>query len=164
MSKIQIRKGLFETNSSSVHTLVIGHHGQDIFANLPKRVDFKLDWDGYSYQIDDPIQYKANYLYHAIAHGWGPSQYIKAIKEYLDAYNIEYSFENPLENENFDFRDNWDTPSGSIIDVILQDKITFMYFLFSEDTDVDCVDNNWYPDHKDDNLPPVVIARGAEDD
>lgn len=88
--KQQIRQGLFETNSSSVHTLVIGHHGQDIFTNLPKRVDFKLDWDGYSYQIDDPIQYKANYLYHVIAHGWGPSQYIKAIKEYLDAYNIEY--------------------------------------------------------------------------
>jgi hypothetical protein len=161
--KYQIRNGLFETNSSSVHTLVIGHHGQDIFANLPKRVDFKLDWQYCYCNVEDPIQYKANYLYRAIAFDYHPSDSIKQIKEYLDKYNIEYTFENPLESEDFDFRDGSNGPT-EFVDIILQDETTFMYFLFSEDTDVDIVDNNWYPDHKDDNLPPVVIARGAEDD
>ena len=162
MSKIQIRNGLFETNSSSVHTLVIGHHGQDIFANLPKRIDFKFDWQYYC-NIEDPIQYKANYLYYAIAFDYHPSDSIKKIKEYLDKYNIEYTFENPLENEDFEFNDGPNCPT-EFVNIILQDETTFMYFLFSEDTDVDLVDNNWYPDHKDDNLPPVVIARGAEYD
>lgn len=157
---IQIRQGLFETNSSSVHTLVIGHHGQDIFANLPKRVDFKLDRP-YRFGVEKPIQYKANYLYHAIAFDYHPSENIKIIKEYLDKYNIEYTFENPLENENFDFNSGSDNPT-EFVHIILQDETTFMYFLFSEDTYVECVDNNWYPYHKDDNLPPVVIAR-AED-
>ena len=81
MSKIRIRNGLFETNSSSVHTLVIGHHGQDIFANLPKRVDFRLDWEYCYCNVEDPIQYKANYLYHAIALDYRPSDDIKKIKE-----------------------------------------------------------------------------------
>ena len=162
MSKIQIRNGLFETNSSSVHTLVIGHHDQDIFVNLPKRIDFKFDWQYYC-NVEDPIQYKANYLYYAIAFDYHPSDSIKKIKEYLDKYNIEYTFENPLENEDFEFNDGPNGPT-EFVNIILQDETTFMYFLFSEDTDVDLVDNNWYPDHKDDNLPPVVIARGAEYD
>ena len=38
--KTKIRKGLFETNSSSTHSIVIGNNGEDVQSNLPEEVYF----------------------------------------------------------------------------------------------------------------------------
>lgn len=61
---IQVRNGLFETNSSSTHAIVIATSGiGDIDG---EHVHFRLDWYGWEHDTLDGLDSRASYLYTAI--------------------------------------------------------------------------------------------------
>ena len=155
--KHQIRNGLFETNSSSTHCIVIA---EDEVWNYPE-VKFTLGQFDWEHKIYTDTHTKAQYLYTAIME-LEDKESLEALKKKLDFVQVKYFFEEPKEDGYYyiDHGNNlkyW-------VPFVCHDLQLLLNYLFSEDTDVDIVDNNWYPDHQDDNLPPVVIARGAEDD
>ena len=90
--KLQIRKGLFETNSSSTHSIVIGNNGEDIYDNLPDKVYFYGGEFGWEHEVYDDVESKASYLYTSIV--WcDMNDYIDKIKEILAKWHIEAIFE-----------------------------------------------------------------------
>lgn len=62
--KIKIRQGVFETNSSSTHSICITKSNQNIV--LPKEIDFTTGSFGWENKIYSDPQSKASYLYTAI--------------------------------------------------------------------------------------------------
>jgi hypothetical protein len=60
----QIRKGIFETNSSSTHCITIKKKFDEI--SLPKKLAFKGDEYGWEHRILDTPEEKASYLYSSI--------------------------------------------------------------------------------------------------
>ena len=75
---LQIRKGLFETNSSSVHTLVIAADDWTV-EHLPETVSYEpfvIKGDTYGRIPEAPvdsIEGKLNYIWAAVLELWGPS-------------------------------------------------------------------------------------------
>lgn len=93
MNKIQIRNGLFETNSSSTHCIVIAdNYGES------SKVEFTLGQFGWEHEIYTDTHTKAQYLYTAIMN-LDDKESLKALKKNLDYWKIEYSFEEPKEGE-----------------------------------------------------------------
>ena len=143
MAKIQIRKGLFETNSSSVHTLVIGNHGQNIYEDLPKQIKFELE--PIDYCSPDTVQKKANYLYRQIiAFSDDTVEDMDKIKKYLQEFNIKCIFTNPLKYPFFRDVINDIYDISDFLTDILENSTTLMNYLFSEDSYVGCYDNNYW--------------------
>ena len=100
--KTQIRKGLFETNSSSVHSIVIGNNGEDIYANLPKEVFFHGGEFGWEHDVYNDIENKASYLYTSIVNSSDDIQHdIDCIKNTLAKWNIEAKFEKLTDKNRF---------------------------------------------------------------
>ena len=96
---ITIRKGTFETNSSSTHSLAIP---KNKLAEYPKHIDFKFGRFGWEFKNRNP----ANYLYTAIYayYGADAEPYIAQLKEALDSAGVSYTFQEPA-FESFDYDD-----------------------------------------------------------
>lgn len=62
---IQIRKNVFETNSSSVHTICIAKN-YDYTNNIPKNITFRVGEYGWGYDCLSCLSERASYLYTAI--------------------------------------------------------------------------------------------------
>ena len=102
--KIQVRRNIFETNSSSTHTLSIIKEDKDI--KYPKSIIFtkgKFGWEDDEYTN---TYSKASYLWEIIRFAGDISgycsdntkfltyeEYIQRIKDILDRHNIKYEFE-----------------------------------------------------------------------
>lgn len=90
----QVRLNTFETNSSSTHTMLIP---LDAPKELPKRIDFHIGEFGWTPGDANP----ADYLYTALLdyHPYYEQDLfiprMKFLKDTLDEYGIEYSFEEP---------------------------------------------------------------------
>ena len=56
--KIQIRKNIFETNSSSIHSLVIGNNNENIYENLPSEIHFNGGEYGWENEVYNDIENK----------------------------------------------------------------------------------------------------------
>ena len=88
----QIRRGVFETNSSSVHSICIQ---KDKNITLPNSVYFSIGEYGWEYDRVDI----ASYLYTAILSTYNKDEAeekIKQIKTVLDKHSISYDFEEPI--------------------------------------------------------------------
>lgn len=95
---LQIRSGVFETNSSSTHTLSIATRTQDI----PDEIHLHFD----EYGIESGLYSLKNYLYTAILnhdefvkeypedHRNEPL-YLPKLKNFFDKYNVAYYMEEP---------------------------------------------------------------------
>ena len=75
--KKQIRKGVFETNSSSTHAICIAT--EDVL-NIPKKIYFGFDDFGWECRVRKTTQDKANYLYTAIGF---VSKDVEELKNYI---------------------------------------------------------------------------------
>lgn len=87
----QIRNNVFETNSSSTHSICISKapvkHGDFVYFGFGE-----YGWE------DDCVTDTASYLYTAICSGndrEGAEEKIKELKDILDSYGIKYEFEDP---------------------------------------------------------------------
>lgn len=125
---LQIRANVFETNSSSTHTLNISKRP---VTNMPCHIDFHLGEFGW--QFDDANF--ADYLYTAIVDldsEFSEEKYVKAqerlnkIRNLLDKYGITYTFEKPRDNIWF-YVDHAETlEMEGTLDKILDDENLLM--------------------------------------
>lgn len=89
--KIQIRRGTFETNSSSTHAICITKTN---YYNPSKHIDFTVGEFGWENDTYDSLYYKASYLITAILSfdKDKADKNLQKLKDILDTNNIEYSF------------------------------------------------------------------------
>ena len=140
MTKIQVRRGLFETNSSSTHSIVIGNNGEDIYANLPEEVYFGGGEFGWEHEEYRDTQSKADYLYTVIVK-LHLLEAIPYITETLKKWGINAKFQELVEKtswggntykdfSNFCYVDHAYNAEG-LVKEILKDEALLMNYLFS---------------------------------
>lgn len=130
---LQIRRNIFETNSSSVHSMAIPKH---ISGELPKHLSFHLgEWGWESGELDG-LEARS-YLYTAICQQCDPDikeEYLDRIKSWLDEWGIKYHFDKPRYSRNdvWNYLENGDIAHGDLvpfIEGVLKDKDSFKRFL-----------------------------------
>lgn len=102
--KIQVRRNIFETNSSSTHTLSIIKEDKDI--EYPESVVFTTGKFGWEEETYTETYSKASYLWEIICFAGNIyrehcpetkfltyEEYIQRVKDILDRHNIKYEFE-----------------------------------------------------------------------
>lgn len=106
---IMIRRGTFETNSSSTHALCIK---KEIPKNLPKEIYFGLGCFGWEKEKSTDMTTKATYLHTAILDCYSDDEdkynnYKNNITNILREYGIESKWEEPKKssNGNYDWYD-----------------------------------------------------------
>ena len=85
--KRQVRRGVFETNSSSTHSICISKKP----AVIRNSVSFRIGEFGWENDCVDT----ADYLYTAILEQGESDELLDKLKEILDRHSIEYTFEEP---------------------------------------------------------------------
>lgn len=128
MSKIQIRNGLFETNSSSVHTIVIGNNGEDFYKELPENLNFRFDDFGWEIDVFTSTEKKASYLYTAIVY-CGKQEYLDIIKSKLEKWGVQCMFEK--NDEDYYYIDHGNELKAWLDSVCNKEEYLLNY-LFSE--------------------------------
>lgn len=128
----QIRNGVFETNSSSVHSICIQ---KDKNITLPNSVYFGIGEYGWEFDRVDT----ASYLYTAILSTYDKDEAeekIKQIKTVLDKHSISYYFEEPAYHNseygswlNNGYVDH-DYCARDFIDAVLNDEDLLLRCLF----------------------------------
>lgn len=130
MSKIQIRKGLFETNSSSTHCIVIADD-DSYNVNYTDTLEFTLGQFGWEHRIYNDTFTKAQYLYTAIKY-LEDEESLKTLKKRLDFFHIPYSFED-VENNACFYIDHCDNLKYWV--PMVCDDISFLLsYLFDENS------------------------------
>lgn len=141
--KQQIRKGLFETNSSSTHSIVIGNNGEDIYANLPEEVYFGGDCFGWEHDVYYDTQSKASYLFTSLVN-CGMNEYIDNIKDILAKWNINAVFEELNKHGDFDSFSYVDHPyeNEELVKSLCENEDLLMNYLFSDGSFVETGNDN----------------------
>lgn len=131
---ITIRRGIFETNSSSTHSICITKRDEKL--EFPYSIYFKFgkfNWE-FDYYVD--TEDKASYLYTAIFECYGQkgaSEKIQIIKDALDKKGIEYEFEEPkFYKYGFDFGYiDHGYENKEFVDAVLKSDDRLYRYLFS---------------------------------
>ena len=149
---IQIRSSVFETNSSSTHSIAISKKP----AVIGKHISFAIGEFGWENGCADT----ADYLYTAILEQNNSSELLNKLKEILDKYSIEYAFEKPTYQTSSDGKYEWISYGyidhgyelGDFLDAVLSNEDLLMRYLFG--------DSNVYTgnDNQDDHPSGCNIA------
>ena len=99
MNKVQVRRGIFETNSSSTHVISISKDNDEFKEKLPNRVHFGHGDFGWEWEVYNTLQDKANYLFTAIVDNGKSRKYKPLITAILAKHGIEAEFEETVENQ-----------------------------------------------------------------
>lgn len=142
--KRQIRKSVFETNSSSTHAICITKKKDNY--KLPDRIDFEFGEFGWECEEYEDTHNKASYLITAIF-SFSKSEADKKIaqlKNVLDSYNITYSIPEPkiksytwnkTEHFYYDLDYNYIDHAGEtkkFVDAVLSDSEKLFRYLFGD--------------------------------
>lgn len=135
--KRQIRRGVFETNSSSTHSIAIpkkcGH---------PNHVSFYVGDYGWSFDEVSPVGYFYTALYATSETEQEFNEKIEELKSILDRNNIEYYFSTPrthIWHDDYDNTDYFSLDDGyidhgyvlrSFVDELLDDEDKLLRFLY----------------------------------
>lgn len=126
----QIRKSVFETNSSSTHSICITKN--DILdSQVVNNIYFELGEFGWEICTLDTINDKASYLYTAIVYN-DKLELIESIKRILDKNNVNCEFEE-LEDDDYCYIDHG-YKLNKFIDDICNNEDKLMRFLFSSES------------------------------
>ena len=127
----QVRNGVFETNSSSVHSICIQ---KDKNITLPNSIYFHTGEYGWEFDCVDT----ASYLYTLILNSGDKEEKLNTLKNILDKHSISYTFEEPKTgyvDHGYEARE--------FVDAVLNDEDLLLRCLFGTDS---CVytgnDNN----------------------
>ena len=163
--KIQVRKNIFETNSSSIHSLVIGNNNENIYENLPTEIHFNGGEYGWENEVYNDIENKANYLYTGIVKNNLVDELVPKIKDILSKWNITPIFQETnkkmYNNEEYDeFKHGYYYIDHSydlqdFLNTVCNNEELLMNFLFSDgsfiETGNDNDDDEWidfkYPEN-----------------
>lgn len=131
---IQIRSSVFETNSSSTHSIAIPK--APVVAG--KYISFGIGEFGWENGIADT----ADYLYTAILEQRNHSELLNKLKEILDKHSIEYKFEEPRYEKSvygdyeylaYGYIDHG-YELGEFLDAVLNNEDLLMRYLFGNST------------------------------
>lgn len=130
--KKQIRKGVFETNSSSTHSICIAKNCDLI---IPENLHFSFGEFGWERNKLDSDYEKASYLYTGLFHNERHEDFKKII-EYLETQKIYTTFEEPIYEEGKTWADNdgyvdHADELNEFLNDICNDNNKLMQYLFS---------------------------------
>lgn len=153
---IQIRNGMFETNSSSCHSICISKKPVDADGC---NIDFHLGEYGWECAFRDA----ADYLYTAIMCSYEKEERedrLNKLKDILDRHDIKYTFEKPVykklkyDDSVYEYLENGsidhDYETHYFVDTVLDDEDMLLRLLFSDSYVItgndNCGDtyNSWY--------------------
>lgn len=126
--KRQIRNSVFETNSSSIHSIVISKKP----VVIGKYISFNIGEFGWE---NDCVNI-ADYLYTSILCMKDSKELLEELKNILDRYSIEYEFEKPkyIEDEEYVWLDygyiDHSDETREFIETVLNDEDMLMRCLF----------------------------------
>lgn len=87
---ISVRTGVFETNSSSTHSIAIPKS-----SSAPSYVSFHFDEFGWEFEEADPADYFYTAIYETSKTLDEAKKKVERLKDILDAHNIKYDFQRP---------------------------------------------------------------------
>ena len=131
---IQIRSSVFETNSSSTHSIAISK--KPVAAG--KYIRFCIGEFGW----ENGVANTADYLYTAILEQNNSSELLNKLKEILDKYSIEYKFEEPRYEKSsysdyeylaYGYIDHG-YELGDFLEAVLNNEDLLMRYLFGDST------------------------------
>lgn len=125
--KINIRRGCFETNSSSMHSVCIGEGDLN---DLVEKIDFYTGEYGWEHEVLTTTKEKASYLFQQFLYFHDDSSAnakFEKLKELLDSCGIKYDF-------HYDVGGYIDHDSASMefIDAIIADADSLLQYLFGD--------------------------------
>lgn len=121
-----IRRGIFETNSSSTHAISIPKNEK---YTLPKRMTFKDDGEfGWEYDILEKKKCRWNYLYTALK-SLNKQDYIDKLYNYLTEDGIKVHF-----NNNGDGYIDHENKLDDFIEALMNNKDLLYRYLFCENS------------------------------
>lgn len=110
--KRQIRSSVFETNSSSTHSIAVPKNG-----SVPNYVSFNVDEFGWSFNEVDAADYFYTAIYETSYFEEELKEKIEKLKNILNEHSIEYSFKKPkthIWHNNYDNEDYLSLDDGYI--------------------------------------------------
>lgn len=130
--KRQIRNSVFETNSSSTHSIAISKKP----AVIGKFIHFGIGEFGW----ENGIANTADYLYTAILENRDIEKNLNKLKEILDKHSIQYSFEEPVYETSCDGTYEYLSYGhidhgyelGEFLNAVLNDEDLLMRYLFGD--------------------------------
>ena len=150
--KTKIRKGLFEANSSSTHSIVIGNNGENVKSNLPEELYFHGGEFGWEHKLYTDTETKASYLFTSLMYMDDPYIWIEKIKNILKNWGVEAKFEELIKGEysngttyyktrGFAYVDHGGENNDLVIELCENDEL-LMNYLFSDASYVETSNDN----------------------
>jgi hypothetical protein len=150
--KIQIRKGCFETNSSSTHAICISRDNVNI-DDLPKHITFTHGEFGWEAEVYDGTWEKASYLYQAICDCCYDNENelrekLEQLERLLATYGIECDFEPERKNVWGSGYIDHGYETIDFVDAVLKDPDKLMRYLFNDSIIITGNDNDdWFEEY-----------------
>lgn len=168
---IKIRKGMFETNSSSTHTIIVTDHKTEP-GNL---VDFAIGEFGWEFRRLDTIDKKASYLY-TMACDMLDRDVYQDLYEILTKYGVECSCSVPAKFTKYsggEYLDNGyvdhasDGDAKEFVERMLNHEHALIKYLFSDESFVvtgndnsDEEEREWMDEQTDVDYPHKTYYKG----
>lgn len=149
----QERRAVFETNSSSTHSICIVKCRKSELL-LPSKLTFHCGEFGWEWMRYSDMDSKASYLYTAILLLYSPTA-IEDLKrrlyDWLAQDGIDADFEEPIRNKRYDYYENIDIDhvgeTREFVEAVMHSKNRLYRYLFSENSFVlTGNDNEWDED------------------
>jgi hypothetical protein len=131
---VQIRKSVFETNSSSTHSICIAKQKPE---RIPEVIHFGIRNFGWEWRTLYG-QEKANYLYTMILGQPNHRESMQKLVKLLDKIGVQYQFEEPVFEKigKFEFLDNGSIDHASegadFVNAVLHSQSRLERYLFSD--------------------------------
>lgn len=154
------RQGVFETNSSSTHAMVVSNQ---IPLICPSHIHFHLDEFGWEHATLRTMEEKAAYLYTSAVCIYTEHKHIqKSLRESLLKFGVTCDFDTPtyMSYDNYTYVDNasvdhcGEDDHANFVDLMLEDADALACFLFNDESYVlTANDNGIYEDFNRDMNP-----------
>lgn len=166
---VKIRRGMFETNSSSTHTIIV----TDRKTKPGNLVDFAIGEFGWGFEKLASINEKASYLYTMACECLGEDVYPR-LYDMLIKYGIECSCSNPVVfDKKYNYPDNgWvdhctDGDAFDFVNRMLSHEHALIKYLFSDESFVitgndncDEAEDKWMKEQADVDYPHTTYYKG----
>lgn len=132
---INIRKGIFETNSSSVHSICISKNKD---YDIPKSFHFALGEFGWENEWYSDSRNLGAYLYTAIVYGkfYDVEKFKNHIYKTLGKYGCECTFEEPRYNKEWHYLENGCIDhvdeTQDFVNTVMRSEKKLLRFLFGD--------------------------------
>lgn len=139
---INVRKGVFETNSSSTHAIIIAREGTETYDHI----DFRIGEFGWECEMLRFPEEKASYIYTLACYIYD-RDVADEISELLSPYGIKCTFSRrPIFSETYHCLDNGYVDHGcngeKLVKDVLADPALMIDFLFNGESYVETGNDN----------------------